>query len=281
MSERRPHLKALEEIERTAPPGPVEGLRTGGIEGVGYAPRDATGWHRRNHHSCVWRSRATEEQERDDRKMWVRTEKVAAVPHEAPERCGSRRLRAPSGGGSGGLLRELPEPPLRAMSLPKLFSYPYRTSASEGSTDVGRWSLTGEQRRFFADLLAYLRDELEARRDPEAAEQRAQMFASLAGEAGRSQVLEDKRLAEEGFVYLFEKGKPRIERLDELSPPDAPAVLAEMERTAVVSGEYVESDGAVYVIEYGERKLVTSDPGDPSAPLRARWRELKGEWPRP
>lgn len=143
---------------------------------------------------------------------------------------------------------------------------------------MGEWSPTEEQRRFFEDLLAYLRDELEARKDPEAAEQRARMFASLAGEAGRAQVLEDKRLAEDGFVYLFEEGKRRTRRVDELSPADAPAVLAEMERTAAVSGEYVESDGSVYVIEYGGRKLVTPDPGDPSAPLRARWRELKGGW---
>lgn len=142
-------------------------------------------------------------------------------------------------------------------------------------------SLIQEQRRFFEDLLAYLRDELEARKDPEAAEQRARMFASLAGEAGRDQVLEDKRLAEAGFVYLFEEGKRRVRLLEELSPLDAPAVLAEMERTAAVSAEYIESDGATYVIEYGGRKLVTSDPGDPSAPLRVRWRELKGGWPPP
>ena len=139
--------------------------------------------------------------------------------------------------------------------------------------------MTGEQRRFFEDLVAYLRDELEARKDPEAAEQRARMFASLAGEAGRAQVLEDKRLAEGGFVYLFEEGERRTKRVGELSSADAPAVLAEMDRTAAVSGEYVESDGATYVIEYGGRKLVTPDPGDPSAPLRARWRELKGRWP--
>lgn len=145
---------------------------------------------------------------------------------------------------------------------------------------MDKWSLTGKQRRFFRDLLAYLHDELEARKDPEAAEQRAQMFVSLAGEVGRSQVLEDKRLAEEGFVYLFEEGRPRTKHMDELSPLDAPAVLAEMERTAAMSGEYLESDGAVYVIEYGGRKLVTSDPGDPSVPLRTRWRELKGGWPR-
>jgi hypothetical protein len=104
------------------------------------------------------------------------------------------------------------------------------------------------------------------------------MFASLAGEAGRDQVLKDKRLAEEGFVYLSKKGERRLRHIDELTLLDVPAVLAEMEKTAAVSGEYMESDGAVYIMEYGGRKIVTPDPGDPSAPLRARWRELKDGW---
>ena len=138
---------------------------------------------------------------------------------------------------------------------------------------------TVEQRRFFEDLLAYLRDELEARKDPEAVEQRARMFAALAGEAGKTQVLRDQRLAEKGFVYLSEEGKQHLKHIAELTWLDVPAILAEMEKTAAVSGEYVESDGAVYVIEYGGRKLITADPGDPSTPLRARWRELKGGWP--
>jgi hypothetical protein len=138
--------------------------------------------------------------------------------------------------------------------------------------------VTGEQWRFFEELLAYLREELEARRDPEGVEQRIRMFASLAGEAGRDQVLKDKRLAEEGFVSLSEKGERRLRHIDELTLLDVPAVLAEMEKTAAVSGEYVESDGAVYIMEYGGRKIVTPDPGDPSAPLRARWRELKDGW---
>ncbi len=138
--------------------------------------------------------------------------------------------------------------------------------------------LTGEQRRFFEELLAYLREELEARKDPEGVEQRVRMFASLAGEAGKDQVLRDKRFAEEGFVYLSEKGERRLKHIDELTPLDVPAVLAEMEKTAAVSGEYMESDGAVYIIEYGGRKLITPDPGDPSAPLRTRWRELKDGW---
>ena len=138
--------------------------------------------------------------------------------------------------------------------------------------------VTGEQWRFFEELLAYLREELEARRDPEGVEQRISMFASLAGEAGRDQVLKDKRLAEEGFVYLSKKGERRLRHIDELTLLDVPAVLAEMEKTAAVSGEYMESDGAVYIMEYGGRKIVTPDPGDPSAPLRARWRELKDGW---
>ena len=142
--------------------------------------------------------------------------------------------------------------------------------------------LTEEQRSFFDDLLAYLRDELEARRDPEAIEQRIQMFDSLAGEVGRARVLEDKSLAEEDFVYLAEegkKGKKRLKRVGELTPLDVPAILAEIESVAAVGGEYMESDGVVAVMEYGGRKVVTPDPGDPSAPLRNRWRELKSGWP--
>jgi hypothetical protein len=144
---------------------------------------------------------------------------------------------------------------------------------------LGSESLTGEQRRFFEELLAYLHDELEARRDPEGAEQRAEMFGALAGEAGRAQALKDKRLAEEGFVYLAERGEKYLKHVEELSPSDVPAILAEMESVAAVGGEYAESAGEVYVIEYGGRKLITPDPGDPSAPLRARWRELKDGWP--
>lgn len=43
MSEPRPHLKTLEEIERDCVPGLLEILRTEGIEGVRYALRDMTG----------------------------------------------------------------------------------------------------------------------------------------------------------------------------------------------------------------------------------------------
>lgn len=144
---------------------------------------------------------------------------------------------------------------------------------------MGSELLTGEQRRFFEELLAFLRDELEARKDPVAAGQRAKMFGALAGEAGRAQALKDKRLAEEGFVYLAERGEKYLKHVDEISPSDVPDILAEMESVAAVGGEYVESVGDVSVFEYGGRKLLTPDPGDPGAPLRARWRELKDGWP--
>jgi hypothetical protein len=161
-----------------------------------------------------------------------------------------------------------------------LFSPIFYNPCRRESMDLGTEFLTVEQRCFFEELLAYLRDELEARKDPEAAEQRARMFAALAGEAGRAEALKDKHLAEEGFVYLAKEGKKYLRCIGELTPLDVPAVMAEMESAAAVGGEYMENDGTVSVIEYGGRKLVTPDPGDPSAPLRARWRDLKVEWPR-
>jgi hypothetical protein len=162
-------------------------------------------------------------------------------------------------------------------SGPRCVGIQYKPQLKE-ATHLNERFPTGEQRRFFEELLAYLRNELEARKDPEAVEQRARMFDALAGEAGRARVLRDQRLAEEGFVYLSEGGEQRLKHIDEVTYLDVPAILAEMEKTAAVSGEYVESDGIVYVIEYGGRKLITADPGDPSVPLRARWRGLKGEW---
>ena len=86
MSEPRPHLKTLEEIERTCVPGLLEVLRTERIDGAPYALWDMAGWHP-DYDPCVWKSRATDEQKRVGWEMWVRTEKtVAAVLHEAHER---------------------------------------------------------------------------------------------------------------------------------------------------------------------------------------------------
>jgi hypothetical protein len=149
----------------------------------------------------------------------------------------------------------------------------------EEDTVLDGGSLTGEQRRFFEELLAYLHNELEDRKDPEAVEQRVRMFASLAGEEGKDWVLKDQRFAEQGLVYLARKGKKYLKHIGELSPGDVPDIMSELEATAAVSGEYVESDGVVCVFEYGGRKLTTPDVGDPSAPLRTRWRGLKEDWP--
>ncbi len=86
MSEARPHLKTLEEIELTCVTGLVEVLRTEGVEGVGYALWDMTGWYR-DYDPCVWRSRADEKRKRIWWEMWVKMEKiVATVLHEAHER---------------------------------------------------------------------------------------------------------------------------------------------------------------------------------------------------
>lgn len=78
MSNSRPHLKTLVEIEQECIPGLVEVLRTEGIEGVRYALWDMTRWHE-YYDPCIWRSRATEEQKQVGWEMWVRVEKIIAT----------------------------------------------------------------------------------------------------------------------------------------------------------------------------------------------------------
>jgi len=86
MRETPPHLKALEEIEKSSIPGLVEVLREEGLDGVRYALWDATGWHR-DYSPPVWRNRATEEQKQVGWEMAVRIEKIlCAVLHEAHKR---------------------------------------------------------------------------------------------------------------------------------------------------------------------------------------------------
>jgi hypothetical protein len=55
-----------------------------------------------------------------------------------------------------------------------------------------------EQRRFWDDLLAYYRQELEERRDPA-------MVSMLGFFHGEDHALQDKRLAQEGRVYLLSR----------------------------------------------------------------------------
>jgi hypothetical protein len=78
MSDTKPHLQLLEDIERDCILGLVEVLRQEGVEGVRYALWDMTGWHC-DYDPCVWRSRATDEQKRAGWEMWVRMEKIIAT----------------------------------------------------------------------------------------------------------------------------------------------------------------------------------------------------------
>lgn len=83
MSEPKPYLTALDEIERESIPGLVEVLREEGIDAVRYVLWDATGWHR-DYSPPAWRNRATEEQKRIEWEMAVRIEKILCmVLHEA------------------------------------------------------------------------------------------------------------------------------------------------------------------------------------------------------
>jgi hypothetical protein len=61
MSDAKPHLEVLEEVERTSIPGLVEVLREEGLDAVRHVLWDATGWQR-DYSPLAWRSRATEEQ---------------------------------------------------------------------------------------------------------------------------------------------------------------------------------------------------------------------------
>ena len=56
----------------------MEVLREEGIDGVGYALWDATGWHR-DYSPPAWRSRANADQKREGWEMAVRIEKIVAV----------------------------------------------------------------------------------------------------------------------------------------------------------------------------------------------------------
>jgi hypothetical protein len=96
-----PHLRTLEELERTSIPGLVEVLREEGIDAVRYAVWGATGWHR-GYSSPAWRHQATAEQ---DRKGWdtaVRIEKIiCTVLHETHERQIEETMATLSGGPDG------------------------------------------------------------------------------------------------------------------------------------------------------------------------------------
>ena len=86
MRDTPPHLKPLEEIEKTGIPGLVEVLREEGLDGVRYVLWDATRWHR-DYSPPAWRNRATAEQKRKGWEMAVRIEKIlCTVLDEAHKR---------------------------------------------------------------------------------------------------------------------------------------------------------------------------------------------------
>ena len=88
-----------------------------------------------------------------------------------------------------------------------------------------------EQRQFWEDLLAYYRQELRERQSPA-------MVSLLGFFHGQEEALEDKRLAEEGRVYLLKGGRRLTKPIDELNPSDAPYLMAELEANETMVEEH-------------------------------------------
>ena len=101
MSESKPHLKPLGEIEETGVPGLVEVLREEGIDAVRHVLWDATGWHR-DYSLPAWHDLTTEEQKRIGWEMTVRIEKIiCTVLHEAHRRQVEETMETLAGGPEG------------------------------------------------------------------------------------------------------------------------------------------------------------------------------------
>ena len=78
-----PHLKTLDDIEKTSIPGLVEVLREEGVDAVRHVLWEMTSWHR-DYSIPAWRNSANEEQMRRGWGMAVRIEKIlCTVLHEA------------------------------------------------------------------------------------------------------------------------------------------------------------------------------------------------------
>ena len=101
-----------------------------------------------------------------------------------------------------------------------------------------------EQREFFDEVLAFLRNELETRLDP-------QTVALISKINGPAYALRDKLLAKQGRVYLTDRrGRQRTKPIDKLRPYDIPDVMHKIEVNV------------------------------PNALVSERWRELRREWMR-
>ena len=129
-----------------------------------------------------------------------------------------------------------------------------------------------EQRRFWDDLLAYYRQELKERQHPA-------MVSMLGFFHGEKRALEDKRLAEEGRVYLLKGGKLLTKRIDDLKPSDAPYLMAELEANEAMVEEHSVAEGDITTTQVPGRGAFTHPHyEDATHDLRERWRELKGTW---
>ncbi len=129
-----------------------------------------------------------------------------------------------------------------------------------------------EQQRFWEDLLAYYRQELEER-------QRPAMVSMLGFFHGEEKALEDKRLAEGGYVYLLDKGKLRTKHIDRLDPSDAPYLMAELEANQAMVEEHSAAEGGETVTEIpGGASFTHPHYEDATEHLRDRWRNLKETW---
>ena len=91
-----------------------------------------------------------------------------------------------------------------------------------------------KQRRFWDDLLTYYRQELQERQSPA-------MVSMLGFFHGEQRALEDKRLAEKGYVYLLNRGKLRIKHIDQLNPSDVPYLMADLEANQAMAEEHSAS----------------------------------------
>lgn len=129
-----------------------------------------------------------------------------------------------------------------------------------------------QQRQFWDDLLSYYRHELQERQSPT-------MVSMLSFFHGEEQALEDKRLAEEGRVYLLKAGKLLTKHIDELDPADAPYLMAELEANQAMAEEHSVADGEETVTQLpGGATLTHPHYEDATKLLRERWRDLKGRW---
>ena len=129
-----------------------------------------------------------------------------------------------------------------------------------------------ERRRFWEDLLTYYRRELDERQHPA-------MVSLLGFFHGEEQALEDKRLAEGGYVYLLDGGKLRTKHIDRLAPSDAPHLMAELEANQAMAEEHSAAEGEATVTEIpGGATFTHPHYEDAAEHLRERWRKLKEGW---